>query len=306
MNKFLKKLFFFVIIIIASMSFILIRYGAYIDYFYLKFTTPKQSSFILGDSRSFQGIQPKVINSYFSGSSFQLPMFNYSFMITQAAYGEPYINSVKNKLNLNTKRGLFILTVNPWLLAKREHDDFKNCIFTEDHQPPHNMNFVTINPNFEYLIKNFNYFHFKALFKKNSTLHKDGWMEENNLPKDKKTFNEWSNMQINMYQGFSDKWSKSSYRMLELEKLIVILKAHGTVILVRLPINTEILNIENKFWVNFNLEIKSLALKNKVKYINFSKKNNYSTYDGNHIDKFGGKIFTKDLCDSINYSIKKF
>jgi hypothetical protein len=304
MKQFLYKLTFFGAVITVIISVILLRYGGNIDYFYVKFTTPKQSSFILGDSRSFQGIQPQIIDDYFNDGTFNLPMFNYSFTITQAAYGELYTQSVKNKMVPSTKNGLFILSVHPWLLAQRESDVFKEKIFTEAGNPPHNMSFVNVNPNFEYFFKNYNYFHFKSMFRKNSELHKDGWMEERNLPKDSVTLNAWKKNQVSIYQGFAKRWKKCSYRKLELEKLIVFLKQHGTVVLVRMPIDNKLLTIEEHFWVNFDEEINQLALKQKISYFNFSKKNNYKTYDGNHIDKFAGKIFTRELCDSIKKTIQ--
>ena len=306
MKKFIYKLLLFAFFISAILSFILIQYGGNVDYFYLKFTTPKQSSFIIGDSRSFQGIQPQVINDYFNKGEFNLPMFNYSFTITQAAYGELYTQSIKNKMLLDTKNGLYIVTVHPWLLAQRENDNFKEKKFAEANNPPHNMNFVSMNPNFEYFFKNFNFFHFKAVIRQNSELHKDGWMEEKNLPKDAATLKQWKENQIKIYKGFSRRWKKCDYRMQELHKLIVFLKSHGKVVLVRMPIDAKLLLLEEQFWINFDSNIESLAQKENINYFNFSKNNIYQTYDGNHIDKFGGVIFTKVLCDSIKKNKYKF
>ncbi|RAR51136.1 hypothetical protein [Flavobacterium lacus] len=303
MKNFLFKIVLFSALLTAAISFILIGYGGNVDYFYLKFTTPKQSSFILGDSRSMQGIQPRVINEYFVDNEFDLPMFNYSFTITQAAYGPPYTQSVKNKLLSTTKNGLFILSVHPWLFAQREADNFDRNIFAEENTPPHNMRFVTMNPNFEYLFKNFHYFHFKAIIKKNSELHKDGWLEEKNLPKDTLTLNKWKKNQIDIYNGFANRWKKCSFRMEEFEKMIVFLQNHGKVVLVRMPIDQELLDIEQNFWVGFDDDIKALSTKRNVSFIDFSKNNIYQTYDGNHIDKFGGVSFTKALCDSIKKSL---
>ncbi|WP_395052118.1 hypothetical protein [Flavobacterium sp.] len=299
MKKFLYKLVLFSFLLTAILSFILIQYGGNVDYFYLKFTTPKQASFIIGDSRSFQGIQPKVIDDYFNNGEFNLPMFNYSFTISQSTYGELYTQSIKDKMQLDTKNGLYILTVHPWLLAQRENDNFEKKIFSEANHPPHNMNFVSMNPNFEYFFKNFNFFHFKALIKQNSELHKDGWMEEKNLPKDTITLNRWKENQIKIYNGFFIRWKKCEYRMQELQKLIVFLKSHGKVVLVRMPVDSKLLNLEEQFWTNFDTDIEKIVKKEKVSYFNFSKNNIYPTYDGNHIDKFGGVIFTKALCDSI-------
>lgn len=305
MKKFVLRLIFFSVIVFATISLLLVKYGGYIDYFYIKFTTPKQHSFILGDSRSFQGIQPRIVNTTLQNQSFELPMFNYSFTITQAAYGPAYLESVKRKLDPNTNKGLFIISVNPWVLAQREADDFEKGIFMEANNPPHNMQWVDVNPNFEYVLKNFNYFHFRALFKKNSELHPDGWMEEHNLPKDSATFKKWKQNQYTIYNGFLKRWKKCNYRLQSLQELIQFLNQHGTVILVRMPVDQTLQKIEYKFWPELDSQIEKIAKITCVPYFNLLKKYTYKTYDGNHIDKYGGVAFTRDLCRLIIKCQKK-
>ena len=56
-------------------------------------------------------------------------------------------------------------------------------------------------------------------------------------------------------------------------------------------------NLLPQFYLN-------LAKKTNVKYINYSKDNIYETYDGNHLDKYGGITFTKNLCDSIRLNLR--
>lgn len=115
MKKFLYKSILFFAVVTAIITSVLVFYGGYVDYFYNKFTTPKASSMIFGDSRSLQGIQPRIINAHFEGSDIELPMFNYSFTLGQIAYGKPYLNSIKKKLDTTTTNGLFIITVHPSL-----------------------------------------------------------------------------------------------------------------------------------------------------------------------------------------------
>ena len=225
----------------------LLRYGGYVDYFYNKLASPRQHSLIIGDSRSFQGIQPAVINENLK-SQFELPMYNYSFTLAQTAYGESLLRSIKLKINENTKNGLYILTVQPWILAKRDKDDFENGIYFEDKFPPNNINFASMNPNIEYFFKNYSYFHFKAAFRKNSIVHEDGWLEESNLVTDTATLNIWKKKQIGLYKGFINKWEKSQYRLDKLSEIIAYLKKHGTVVMVRMPSSKPILALENKFW----------------------------------------------------------
>lgn len=298
MKKFLFKSTVFLILTLVGLSFILMNYGGYVDYFYQKFTVPQQTSMILGDSRSVQGIQPRIIDQELKDSAYDLPMFNYSFTISQSNYGQPYTESVKKKLK-PSHNGLFILTVNPWLFTEREDDDLKKGIYSEQKSPPHNMHFVNSNPNFEYFIRNYKYFHFRTIISQTAELHKDGWVEDHNLPNDSTTLNEWKNNQINMYKGFSKRWKKSAIRMDDFVNLITLLKKNGRVVLVRMPVDHKITVVEDDFWRSFDSEINTIAQKTKVNYFNFSKSKKYRTYDGNHIDKYSGVIFTRDLCDSI-------
>ena len=294
----------FLILVTSIVSTVLITSGGYVDYFYEKFTTPKAKSLILGDSRSMQGIQPTVINNDLLNQYFELPILNYSFTIAQISYGPLYLESIKKKLDSTSKNGLFIVTVNPWILSKREKDNEQRGVYFEEGMPPHNMNFVNMDPNFEYFFKNFNYFHFKSIIRRTSKMHKDGWLEESNLPKDSVMLNVWKKKQIDLYTNWSKVWKKSVYRLTSLMETINYLKGFGTVTLIRMPIDKHLLQIEENFWNNFDKDILNLAKKTNVKYINFSKDNIYETYDGNHLDKYGGITFTKNLCDSIRLNLR--
>jgi hypothetical protein len=300
MKKFLIKSLIFLFIVIVIISIILIEFGGYVDYFYEKFTTPKATSLILGDSRSMQGIQPAVINDYLAASDYELPIMNYSFTVAQISYGPIYTRSIKRKLDKNLKNGLFIITVNPWMLSIREGDNFEKGIFFEENLPPHNMKYVNSSPNFEYLIKNFNYFHFKSIVRRTSKMHKDGWLEESNLPKDSVMLNSWKEHQIALYKDFASRWEKSNFRLKSLEDLITYLKKYGDPVLLRMPVDEKIKDIESNYWPGFDTEINTIAQRTHTRYLNFTvEDNNFKTYDGNHLDKFGGVDFTKILSDSI-------
>lgn len=298
MRKFLLKTSLFFILTVFGLSIILMNFGGYVDYFYEKFTVPKQTSLILGDSRSLQGIQPRIIDRELKDSGFNLPMFNYSFTIAQINYGKPYTESVKKKIK-PSKNGLFIVSVHPWLFTEREGDDLKNGVYSERVKPPYNMHSVNANPNLEYFVKNFQYFHFRTIIRKSAKLHRDGWLEESNLPKDSSDLNYWKNLQINMYKDFSKKWTRSPQRVNDFIDMITYLQGNGRVVMVRMPVDVKILSVENNFWNNFDEEMRTISKKMNLSYINCSKSNKYQTYDGNHIDKYGGVIFTKELCDSI-------
>jgi len=183
-----------------------------------------------------------------------------------------------------------------------EHEGYDNTlgIFREEGQPPHNMRFVTMNPNYEYLIKNLSFFHFKGVFRQKAKLHKDGWLEETNLPSNDTIFEAWKQNQINLFLKEAEKAKLSKVRIKSLVDLITTLDTHGDVFLVRMPISKDFLAIEERYFPSFGQVVDSVANQQKVSFFDFNRSTTiYKTYDGHHFDKFVGKQFTKALCDSI-------
>lgn len=298
MKTFLIKVVLFFVIVICCLTLLLHYYGRYADPFYEKFTTPKQFSMILGDSRSLQGIRPQVLDSTLKNDKYKLPTYNFSFTIKQAAYGNSYLEAVKKKLDFSANNQLFILTVNPWMLANRTPKDpiESDSILLTD--PPYNMGNMTMKPNFEYFIKNYRFFDFESIYKRSNELHKNGWMEPNVGPYSRAEFLEWRNNNIELYKERAKESRISNYRLSGLHKTITYLKRYGRVILVRMPIDNEILEVENKFWYNFDSAIENIAKPETIDYFNFSV-NKWSTYDGQHLDNVGSSLFTRVLSDSI-------
>lgn len=299
MKKFLKKIAIFLILLCSGLIILLNNYGGYLDYFYEKFTTPKQFSMILGDSRAMQGIQPSVLDSCLAKSKYKLPTYNYSFTIAQTSYGPSYLKAIKRKLDTSSYNQLFIITVNPWMLANRTPKLKLESDSIFQNTPPHNMIYTSMKPNLEYFIKNYHYFHFKSIFRRNNKLHKNGWLEENNLPKDKQIFLEWKSKQIEMFNNWKREWRVSEYRLKWLTNTVNYLNKFGEVKLVRLPLDIEILEIENKFWKHFDIDMNVISENTQVDYLNFSASNKWKTYDGHHLDKYGGKLFTIYLSELI-------
>ncbi|GAA3641563.1 hypothetical protein [Flavivirga jejuensis] len=287
-------------ICLAIITFILIKFGGQVDSFYNKFTTPKVSSMIIGDSRALTGIRPTVINEKLSGQGFELPMLNYSFTIAQAPIGPLYRKSILKKLKPDTKNGLFILSISPlMLLSDRSHDNYKNE-FIEADLSPHNMDFVDMNPNYEYLIKNYNSFHFKAIFRENLISQKNGWLQDNNLPKTKEDYEKRRDWWINSYSNFDKRYAFSEYRLASLDTLIKTLKKYGEVHLARLPVDPIFLPLEEKMCPGFDKLVDSLSNMNDIKYYNYKNTSDtYKTLDGAHLSKLYSGKFTESLCDSI-------
>ncbi|MEW7291814.1 hypothetical protein [Aquimarina sp. 2304DJ70-9] len=307
MKKFLLKatIYSFTCFVITSM--ILIYFGGYVDFFYTKFTTPKAKSMIIGGSRSMQGLQPKILDKELQSLGKELPFFNYSFTVSQAPIGTHYNKSIFKKLDSDTKNGIFIISITPWMLANEIPDDGGEEIFREVDQPPHNMVNVSMNPNYEYFLKNLSYFHFKGIFRQNSKMHKDGWLEQRYFPEDSATFLSWKKTQKDMLLRFVDDYQVSKKRLQSLEGLLISLKEHGKVFIVRTPIDDDFLEIENTFFTDFDVYINEVCNKHDARYFNFNNgtsKLKFKTYDGHHLDKEGSKYFSKIVSDSIKSVLK--
>lgn len=297
MKLFFIKLSLFTLIVIAIVFVFLTKHKGYVDYFYGKFTTEKKESLILGDSRSFQGIMPSVIDENFKNQ--YKSIYNYSFTIAQTSYGDCYLNSIKKKLKPNASKGLYILSVHPLLFMEREGDDVNKGKYFEEDMPPHNMSVVDMDPNVEYFFKNYSYFHFKAFQNKITFLQDDGLLVEKEVKTDAITANKLKLKYLDTYVGFFKKWKKSNYRLEKFKETIEYLKAHGTVVLVRMPTTKEILAVENKYWNNFDELINKISSDGSVNYFNYSKTPNFETSDGVHLSKKNIPLFTQSLCDSI-------
>lgn len=304
MKKFLIKLVLFGALISAIVLIILSQFGGYVDYFYRKVSSPRQHSLIIGDSRSFQGVQPSIISKELA-SAFEMPMFNFSFTVGQMAYGEAHLEAIRGKVDPETKNGLFILSVHPWIFAERDIENIAKGEFFETDQIPHNLHSVSMNPNIEHFFKNYSFFHFKALIKRNSIVHQDGWLEEFYLTDDTTTLNKWRQTQVDLYQKFSKKWKQSDYRMKKFEETVAFLKQYGTVVLVRLPVDKDILASERAFWPAFDAEMQRVSKQSGIDYLNYTvTPHNYRLYDGLHLDKKSGALFTKSVADSIKNRLR--
>ena len=137
-----------------------------------------------------------------------------------------------------------------------------------------------------------------------SYVHDDGWLEIQNIPIDSTTLKSMQADEQKLYLGFASKWKKSPYRLQKLEETIAYLKQHGTVVLLRMPVSSTILHIEAGFWTNFDADIEEICEKQKVAYLNYTKRpHHFEVFDGLHLNSKSGALFTKSLSDSIRLKV---
>ena len=284
------------------------------DNFYLRFTSSKQNSLIIGNSRSAQAIHPDILDSVLNLED-NSNIYNYSFSVNNSSYGKEYYHAIKNKINESAKNGLFIISVDPWSISSDttlndNEIDIESIFYSKKHYNSY--------PNYEYLIKNYKKGWGNILLKRiesnilirnqNSLskikgaftfLRKDGLLEvytsmdstyvRQNIQKKVHDYN--TSMKSNKF---------STFRFLYLRKTIQLLKKHGEVYLVRIPVHTSLLKIENSFDPQFDKRIINLADSTHVKYLNFSNNSTeYSYTDGNHLYIKDAKKYSIRLAERI-------
>ena len=318
MHRFLKNILIVSLFIIALHLILGALADGSTDNFYLRFTSSKQNSLIIGTSRSAQGIHPNILDSVLNLEE-NNGIYNYSFSINNSSYGKEYYYAIKNKINESAKNGLFIVTVDPWAISSDttlndNEIDSESIFYSKKHYNSY--------PNYEYLIKNYKKGWGNILLKRiesnilirnqNSLskikgaftyLRKDGLLEvytsmdstyvKQNIQK--KVYNYNTSMSSNKF---------SKFRFLYLRKTIQLLKKHGEVYLVRMPVHTSLFKIEDSYDPQFDKRIMNLANKTNVDYLNFADNaTQYSYTDGNHLYINDAKIFSNQLAERIKILI---
>ncbi|MBB4806616.1 hypothetical protein HNP38_001912 [Chryseobacterium defluvii] len=300
MKKFLFKISLYIIGIIAVLLYLGSFADGNTDDNYRHFTGPKPSDMILGDSRGVQAVVPDVLDGKFKGRTFN----NFAFNIGDSPYGPVYLKALKRKINPDTKNGIFILTVDPWNLSVSK--DIKSVEdFPEKVSSLNSMIFYDMDPNYEYLIRNFSKSWFniyrdrEAVARSNTYLHKNGWMEVSvDITPD--TIRKREDKKVKEYIGFASKQVISQDRIKALEDMIGYLKGKGEVYLVRIPASERLMQLEHSYASDFSMKMRQISKKNGVRFFDFSSDmGKYIYTDGNHMYKESGKVFTAQIADSI-------
>ncbi len=302
MKQFLSRLSFLMILCLIVIIYIFSKANGYTDAYYLRFTTPKQNSLILGTSRAAQAIQPSVLDSILGNR-----IYNFAFTNRQSPYGSVYYESIKKKINKESKNGIFIVAISPWSISSITEDpnNYKN--FREVDLCLDNTSIVNMNPNIQYLLNNYSEPYYKLLFEKNKSnvfLHNDGWLEVS-VEMDSVSVHKRLETKINTYNNLTN-YEFSTYRLGYLENIVNYLQQYGKVYLVRLPVHEKILEIENKIMPDFEDKI-SAAINHSSGYYNFTTTGHlYSYTDGNHLYKTSGYDISVLIAELIKNGNKKY
>lgn len=272
-----------------------------VDAFYGRFTSPPAGSLILGTSRAAQGIQPAVLAARL-GESFDKPVLNYAFTLTHSPYGPAYLRSIQRKLRPEVRNGLFIVAVDPWSLSLTGPEGS----FPEDQSFIGQLKQVSQNPNLPYLTR----YQTKPLYRllldyatATERLHPDGWLEVN-IGTDSAQVRARTARKLQDYRLLAASQHLSTGRLQALRQTIQFLKPHGRVVLVRLPVGSSLLQLENIYQPGFDQLMRQTATEFSVPYLDYSAQP-YATTDGNHLQKAASADFTKQLAQDLKATLNQ-
>lgn len=302
MNRFLSKVFIFSIFPLLTLYGVFLLENGNADPFYQRFTSPKQSALILGNSKAAQGIVPSVLdNKLFP--EFGVKIYNYSFTVYNSPFGPVYLESLAKKLDENADAGYFIVTVDPWSIASDFNDPDNPAKFEENDLFLADISQVNSVQNFRYFLKWFDKSFFEIivyLFKNNRfKLHEDGWYEiTGNM--DEIFVKQSRSIRVDTYNDYLTKYRYSEERFKYLQKTIEFLKKKGPVFLVRMPLHQDILDIDDKLDPDFGSKMDILSTKYGIPYLDFNdSENNWKFRDGLHMTAESALDFSEVLANKI-------
>ncbi|MBL7940528.1 MAG: hypothetical protein JNL43_14300 [Flavobacteriales bacterium] len=305
MGTFFRRLTLFALVPFAVAIITLLAADGRTDPYYLRFTTPRQSSLILGSSRPAQGIRPQVLDSVLRAHGKEVRSFNYGFALGYSNYGGSYLNSILRKLDPKATDGVFVLAVDPWGVADT-HSPGATAPGKASSSFIATMKCVNMDPNIEYLLTVYDQPLLSILFPdRNSSggrmlLHEDGWLEVEvpMLPAEveKRTQAKLKEYRTQRLPGAAISAVRTGYLALTIDTL----QEHGTVLLVRLPVDPRMLALEDSFAPHFNKLMQAVSRSKGVEYLDFSGEGSSWAYtDGNHLAPESGAGVTAVIAEHL-------
>lgn len=305
MRTFLGRLALFSVIPVAVAIITFLKADGRTDPYYLRFTTPRATSMIIGTSRPAQGILPQVLDSALAAKGREVHTFNYGFAVGYSNFGGGYLGSILRKLDPQSRNGVFIVAVDPWGLAGPQDEDI-HAPLSGDGTFVAEMRCVNMDPNLEYLLTVYK----KPLLEivlpdprlpqSPMLLHENGWLEVH-LPMsatdvEKRTRGKLDEYRKTRMPGAAVSPKRIGYLQLTIDTL----KQHGQVQLVRLPVDPRMLALEDSLAPHFNRYMQLLAKISGVDYLDLTSTGADWIYtDGNHLVPESGAAVTVRIADRL-------
>lgn len=283
------------------------------DSFYLKFSSPKQSSLIIGTSKAAHGLRPDILNKELGKELRGSSLYNFSFTAYDSPYGEVYLEAIRKKLSEDTKDGIFIVTVDPWAISCSKEENVST--FRENNGCLGKTKYLNYSPAFPYLINSYRdpYLtvmqkRIKAAFSKTKNrnyLHNDGWLEDS-ISLDNESIAKRYEGTLSEYKRRLSRYGIAEIRKKYLIDVIDFLREHGDVYLVKMPVDPAFAKIDSTIYPEFDEFIITIAKQRGMPYFNFQNEyKNYLYVDGIHISIESATILSKRLAELIGQHISK-
>ncbi|MEO7427616.1 MAG: hypothetical protein ABI036_20700 [Fibrobacteria bacterium] len=275
------------------------------DWIHAKFSAPPSPSLIIGSSRGQMGLQPSIFSD--SRLEFERPLYNFCFN-GAAKFGPDYYRHVMSKVKPGTRHGLFIIEVGPLLFAAKSanaHAD--SSTFVESNSFVRSKVVPPGRINYDYLFKYFDDSYYRPLFMK--ALGKrgkikrsaDGWVDAEIQPMDSATHAKRVADKVKHYKAdYFPGEELAPLRLEYLKRMATELGKMGRVVLVRTPIDPEMLRAETEFLPEFDSLMVSMADELSITFLNFSNSSlRDSTYDGSHLYSQSARTLCNWIVDSL-------
>ena len=287
----------------------------YVDAFYARFTSPPAGSLVLGTSRAAQAIKPGVLATRLGGR-YEGPWLNYAFTLAESPYGPGYLSSIRRKLAPGTRRGLFVLAVDPWSLSlpnnalrgtalNKPASQDQEILFPEANSMVSQLASVSQNPNLDYLAHYLHKPFYQLLLNADTAhvverLHPDGWLEIALPPPtaNPALLRRRTAEKLATYRALAASSQLAASRLASLQETIRYLQPHGRVVLVRLPTGAAMAAVEAQYQPGFDQLMSELARQYTIPYLNYLALS-YPTNDGNHLTRTAAAQLSQRLAEDI-------
>lgn len=242
-----------------------------VDNYYVKLNIEKTNSLIIGSSRASQGLNPIYLG--FEN------MKNFAFTNMNSPYGEIYSKAIKRKYK--GPGGTIIFEVNPFVFASDKN------IFPREKDKTLDLFFAgTIIENPAYIIQKSPKPLYRHLLQTSSRIkvHKNGWMEVL-YTQDSANRMKSTQKKIKSYEILAEEYVLDEYRVTEFKKILKFCKKNdANILILRLPVASEIKEIEDANYPEFNDLMKDISDQFDCPYLDYSDLE-YEFNDGVHLTR---------------------
>jgi hypothetical protein len=277
----------------------LVFFNGYTDDFYLRVSSPRQASLVVGTSRAAQGIVPEELDARALG--FGGPLYNFAFTSANSRYGKVYFDVIERKLAPapGGARGLFLLEVSPLALSI---DKGTAGSLPEEKTFLAKLHLLSTSPNPEYPLyvpeRGYDIIDRsvrRLTGKTRLLLHADGWLEVTPDTDPQRFATQLQHKLVDYRKAFAAS-EPSELRREYLRRTLALFARHGSAVLVRMPIHPELAALEQAYMPGFDAEMASLAREQHARYIDLSDLNaSVATTDGNHLRRDSARQVTREL-----------